>query len=139
MKTYFREFRHMNLLFQLYNRPPRRNSGNNKQSRRFQKDNDFLIDVKGVTFSLNNLQHFYTPTWIGSNNHVWFPSPADTRNKLSIIIISLSSRNTIYRAKLVWSDWHRQRSIVSINLEQDMRYQLQKLKKPIIFWLNCTV
>lgn len=52
----------MNLQFQLYNRPPRRNSGNNKPSRRFQKDNDFLIDVKGVTFSLNNLQHFYTPT-----------------------------------------------------------------------------
>lgn len=71
----------------------------------------------------NHLQYFYTPTWVGCNNHVGFFSPAYTRNKLSIVILGLFSRNRVDRTKLIGSHWHGQRSMVSIYLKRSSNMQ----------------
>lgn len=71
-------------------------------------------------FPLNHLQHFHTSTWIGCNKHVGFPSPAHTWNKLSIVILCVFTRNGINGPKFVRSDWHGKRSIVGINLQENI-------------------
>lgn len=77
-----------------------------------------LLSVSEAQHKLNHLQHFYTPTRIGSNNHVWSLSPTDTWNKQTVVIVSLFTGNRVNGAKPVGSDWHGQRPMVSINLRQ---------------------
>lgn len=66
---------------------------------------------------LNQLEQFYAATGTGSQNSVWLLSPANTWNKLSIVVISLFTRDWINRAKLVRSNRHRQRFVISKDLQ----------------------
>lgn len=74
------------------------------------------IVSKWESMILNHLQKFDTSSWIGSNDHIRFWSPTNTRNELPIVIFSLLTTHGINGAKFVGSNRHGQRFIVSKHL-----------------------
>lgn len=85
------------------------------------------------------MQYLYTSTRVGSNNHVRFSSPTNTWNKLPFTIANLVSRNGVNASKCVRSNWHWQRSIVSINLkEKESVNCLNQLAKEVVKHLGCS-
>lgn len=94
-----------------------------------------------VNLLLDHLQKFYTTSGTGSNHHTWFPSPANTWNKLSIVVFSLLTRNGIDGTKFVGSNWHRQGFVIGKHLQtiNELKkiqnygwYSLKEHKKHII-------
>lgn len=69
---------------------------------------------------LNHLQKFNRSGRIGSNNHIRFPPPANTCNKLSIVIFGLFASYGIEGTKFMSSNWHGQRFVVGEHLQMSI-------------------